>query len=64
MIDNLPCVDEQDVEQAIEYFRRRYGLSPREKKARDDARAELEWMLEDLRISAAIEDLIRRDRYK
>jgi len=60
----LPPVSEQDVEEAVRYFQRRYGLTPQEKKARDDARAELNWMLEDLRIGAAIDDRIRRGRYR
>ena len=60
----LPPVSEEDVMEAVRYFRRRYGLTPQEKKARDDQLWQLQWLREERRIDAAIEARIRRSRYK
>ena len=64
MIDDLPVPSIQDLEEAVRYFQRRYGLSPKEKKARDDQLWQLQWLLEERRIDSAIENRIRRDRYR
>ena len=64
MIDDLPVPSAQDIEEAVRFFQKRYGLTPKEKKARDDQLWQLEWMLQDIRMGDRVRDQIRRDRYK